>query len=134
VPNDGAGDALAALRARGLRLGLVCNTGRTPGRMLRVVLERLGLSPHLAVLTFSDEIGLRKPHAEIFLRTLGALGVEPREAVHVGDNLAADVAGARGVGMGGIHLCHPGGADPCASDVPSIARLPELPSLLGLEA
>jgi putative hydrolase of the HAD superfamily len=130
VPNHGARETLATLHARGLCLGLICNTGRTPGRMLRLVLDRLGLSPHLAVFTFSDQLGLRKPHPEIFLRTLAALGVRPDEAVHVGDNLGADVAGARGVGMRGVHLCHPGGAHPCRVDVETIARLPDLPSLL----
>jgi putative hydrolase of the HAD superfamily len=130
VPNDGARDTLATLQARGVRLGLICNTGRTPGRMLRLVLDRLHLSPHLDTFTFSDEIGLRKPHPKIFLRTVAALGVRPDEAVHVGDNLGADVAGARAVGMRGIHLCHPGGAHPCIADVETIARLPELLPLL----
>ncbi len=130
VPNAGARETLAALRERGLRLALVCNTGRTPGRMLRRVLERLGLAGYLSVLTFSDELGLRKPHPEIFRRTLAGLGVEPEEAAHVGDSLAADVAGARGIGMRGIHLCHAAGADPGAAEADRVARLPDLPALL----
>jgi FMN phosphatase YigB (HAD superfamily) len=108
--NAGAAEVLEVLSARGLALALICNTGRTPGTMLRIVLERLGLRRFLSVLTFSDEVGLRKPHAEIFLRTLAALGVPPAHAAHVGDDLTTDIAGARGVGMRAIHLCHPGGA------------------------
>lgn len=130
IANAGAPEALAALRTRGLRLALICNTGRTPGRMLRSVLDRLGLSAYLSVLTFSDELGVRKPHPEIFRRTLAALGVEAQAAAHVGDNLGADVAGARGVGMRGVHLCHPTGAHPCAADVETITRLSDLPRLL----
>ena len=110
VANAGAREVLEALSRRGLRLALICNTGRTPGSMLRLVLDRLGLKAYLRVLTFSDEVGLRKPHPEIFRRTLAALGVSPAEAAHVGDDVTTDVAGARGVGMQAIHLCHPTGA------------------------
>jgi FMN phosphatase YigB (HAD superfamily) len=110
LANAGAREVLEAFSRRGLRLALICNTGRTPGSVLRLVLDRLGLKDYLRVLTFSDEVGLRKPHPEIFRRTLAALGVSPSEAAHVGDDVATDVAGARGVGMQAIHLCHPGSA------------------------
>jgi putative hydrolase of the HAD superfamily len=130
VANAGARETLAGLRDRGLRLALVCNTGRTPGRMLRLVLERLRLAPYLSLLTFSDELGLRKPHPEIFRRTLAGVGVAPEEAAHVGDNPAADVAGARGIGMRGIHLCPGAAADRCAADRDTVARLSDLAALL----
>ncbi len=106
VPNTGAPDVLRVLASHGLALGLVCNTGRTPGKMLRLVLERQGLASCLSVCSFSDEVGWRKPHPEIFHRTLKAMGVMPAEAAHVGDMLASDVEGARGVGMRAIHLSH----------------------------
>ena len=103
IVNAGARDVLETLKIRGLRLALICNTGRTPGKMLRLVLERLGLARYLSVLSFSDEVGLRKPHPDIFHRTLSALDVAPTEAAHVGDDLTTDVAGARGIGMRAIH-------------------------------
>lgn len=130
VANAGAVEVLAALSARGLRLALICNTGRTPGTMLRIVLERLGLGHFLSVLTFSDELGLRKPHAEIFLGTLAALGVPAVEAAHVGDDVTTDVAGARGVGMRAIHLCHPAGASSRSDGAEAIASLAALPAVL----
>ena len=102
--NEGAREILKSLEHRGLHLALICNTGRTPGKMLRLVLDRLALAPFLRVLTFSDEVGLRKPHPEIFWRTLSALGVAPEFAAHVGDDVTTDVAGARGVGMRAVHL------------------------------
>ncbi len=128
VANAGAAEALEAISARGLRLALICNTGRTPGTMLRIVLERLGLRRFLSVLTFSDEVGLRKPHAEIFLRTLAAIDVPPAEAAHVGDDLTTDIAGASGVGMRAIHLCHPDGASNrpgCGESIPCLLALHE---------
>ncbi|HEU5189539.1 MAG TPA: HAD family hydrolase [Methylomirabilota bacterium] len=103
----GAGDAVRTLAAQGLRLGVISNTGRTPGMVLRRYLEREGLLRHFQVVTFSDEVGLRKPEAEIFRRTLAKLGpelgLEPHEVAHIGDNPEADVEGARAVGMRAVH-------------------------------
>lgn len=130
VPLEGAAEVLENLQARGLRMAVICNTGRTPGKILRIILERLDLLKHLSVQTFSDEVGLRKPRAEIFLRTLAALGVEPREALHVGDTLGTDIAGAVAVGMRAVHLCHARGADSVPSDGATIAALSELIPLI----
>jgi len=130
VPNTGALDVLRALHSHGFKLGLVCNTGRTPGKMLRLVLERLGLASYLSALSFSDEVGLRKPHPEIFHRTLTALGVKPAEAAHVGDTLTTDVAGAHAAGMRAIHLCHPSSVSQPSDDVERILTLEVLTDLL----
>ena len=103
----GAAEAVRVLAARGLRLGVISNTGRTPGMVLRRFLERQGLLRHFQVVTFSDEVGLRKPAAEIFRRTLAKLGpelgLEPAAVAHIGDNPEADVEGARAVGMRAVH-------------------------------
>jgi HAD superfamily hydrolase (TIGR01549 family) len=85
--------------ARRYRLGLISDTGMTPGRVLRELLRRDGLLPHFHALTFSDETGVTKPLPEQFLHTLTELEVEPEEAAHVGDLPETDLAGARGVGM-----------------------------------
>jgi putative hydrolase of the HAD superfamily len=126
----GAAEALRLLHSQGLSLGLVCNTGRTPGKMIRVVLDRVGLAPYLSVLSFSDDVGLRKPHPEIFHRTLSALGVAPAEAAHVGDDVTTDVAGARGVGMRAIHLRHTTSVSQDSEGAEAIANLQALPALL----
>ena len=130
IPNVGALEVLRTLSSRGLVLGLICNTGRTPGKMLRLILERLALAPYLRVLTFSDEVGLRKPHPEIFHRTVSALGVAPAEAAHVGDDVTTDVAGAQGVGMRAIHLCHPTGVSQASNGAEAIPSLHALPAVL----
>jgi putative hydrolase of the HAD superfamily len=130
VATAGAAEVLEAFAQRGLRLALICNTGRTPGRMLRIVLERLGLARYLEVLTFSDELELRKPHPTIFRRTLEALGVEPSAAAHIGDDITTDVAGARGLGMRAIHLLHATSASQDSGGAESIASLRQLPAAL----
>jgi putative hydrolase of the HAD superfamily len=97
--SPGAAAAVRGLAARGVRLGIVSNTGRTPGRILRRVLERHGLLDHFTIISYSDEIGVRKPDAGIFSATLAEAGIPAREALHIGDNPDADVVGARAVGM-----------------------------------
>jgi putative hydrolase of the HAD superfamily len=130
VPLDGAPDVLSTLEARGFRMAVICNTGRTPGKVLRIILERLGMGRYFSTQTYSDEIGLRKPRPEIFQQTLEELGVQPSEALHVGDTLASDVAGALGVGMRAVHLCHPRGADKSPGDGETIFSMFELLPLI----
>jgi putative hydrolase of the HAD superfamily len=97
--DDGAAAALRTLVRRGYTLCLVSNTMRTPGTVLRRLLERFGLLDCFTHLTFSDECGIRKPDPEIFLRTLRAAGALPGEAIHVGDDPVLDVEGGRAAGM-----------------------------------
>jgi putative hydrolase of the HAD superfamily len=103
-----AEDAVRELASRGVALGIVSNTGRTPGLILRRVLERHGLLRHFKAISYSDEVGYRKPDAEIFRRTLAELGIDASDAAHVGDNPIADVKGAQGAGMRGVHYAAAG--------------------------
>jgi HAD superfamily hydrolase (TIGR01509 family) len=106
VLNPGAAELLNGLRGQ-YRLGLICNTGRTPGTMLKIVLQRLGILDHFDVLTFSDVLGIRKPEPQIFHLTLEQLEVSADRALHVGDNHSTDVLGARRVGMWAVLLGSP---------------------------
>ncbi len=103
----GAEEVLADLRSRGLRLGLISNTGRTPGYALREVLERAGIARHLEVMVFSNEHGACKPQTSIFEELRRGLAVEWNEMVFVGDNLYADVLGAQRCGMRAVHFNPP---------------------------
>jgi HAD superfamily hydrolase (TIGR01549 family) len=100
-PIPGVDEVLPRLALR-YRLGVISDTGLTPGRVLRQVLQRDGLLDHFHTLTFSDETGVTKPLPEQFLRTLDVLEVQPENAAHVGDLPETDLAGARGVGMKAI--------------------------------
>jgi putative hydrolase of the HAD superfamily len=101
---DGATETLDELKARGLRIGMISNTGRTPGYALRRVLEELGLAPSIDVMVFSNEHGFCKPETSIFEELRRGLDVEYGEMAFIGDNLYADVHGAQRVGMRGIHF------------------------------
>ena len=96
---EGAIEALEMVRKIGLKTALISNTGLTSPAGYVPFLESTGLAKYLDVLTFSNEIAVAKPSAEIFTRTLEKLKVPSWAAFHVGDSLFADVSGAGGVGM-----------------------------------
>lgn len=100
----GAAEVIPALADAGIKLGLISDTGLTPGRILLGFLERDGLLPHFSSLTFSDETGFPKPDPRMFHRALAPLGVVPAEAAHVGDTPRTDIAGAQAVGMRAIRF------------------------------
>lgn len=104
---DGAPALLAELQSRGLRVGLISNTGRTPGSVLRAILEALGLAQHIDVMVFSNEHGHCKPQPSIFEELRRGLGVPYAEMMFVGDNLYVDVHGAQRLGMRGVHFDPP---------------------------
>lgn len=110
---EGARECLADLARAGIRRALICDTGLTPGRVVRHHLERLGLLEHLEICIFSDEVGAPKPDTRVFRAALAPLGVQPDLAIHVGDLRRTDVAGARAIGMGTvrIRMQHDDGSD-----------------------
>jgi putative hydrolase of the HAD superfamily len=90
---------LDALHDRGVRVGIICDVGITPSPALRRYLESHGVLDRFDHWSFSDEVGIYKPHPQIFEHALAGLGVEPHRAAHVGDLRRTDVAGARAAGM-----------------------------------
>jgi putative hydrolase of the HAD superfamily len=94
---------LRTLRDLGLRLGLVSNAAFRPRLMLEQ-LEAVGLKDYFDAITFSSEVGLRKPHPSIYADALGKLGVDARTALFVGDRLREDVEGPLRLGMRAVLL------------------------------
>ena len=101
---DGAPETLGALKSRGFGVGLISNTGRTPGYALRRILDQLGLAPSIDVMVFSNEHGQCKPQTSIFEELRRGLGVRYDEMAFVGDNLYVDVHGAQRCGMRGVYF------------------------------
>jgi putative hydrolase of the HAD superfamily len=75
----------------------------------------------------SAEVGAPKPNPRVFERALGIAGVEPEEALHVGDKVDNDVEGARAAGIRAVLLQREGQAP---ADVEAISSLGELPALV----
>lgn len=103
----GAHEVVAGLRARGYRIGLISNTGRTPGYALREILDRVGLASSIDAMVYSNEHGACKPRPSIFATLREALGVAYDEMMFVGDNLYVDVHGAQRLGITGVHFNPP---------------------------
>jgi putative hydrolase of the HAD superfamily len=95
---EGVEAAIERLHTR-YRLGLICNTGYTGGKILREVLKKYGLAHYFGILVFSNEFGWLKPDPRIFHHTLDALASAPAEGAHVGDMEELDVDGAIAAGM-----------------------------------
>lgn len=112
--------ALAAWRAAGLRLVVVSNWDVS----LHDVLARLGIAPLLDAILTSAQAGARKPSPAIFEQALRLAGVRAADAVHVGDSLEEDVAGARAAGIEPVLVERGGGPSP--PGVRKIVSLTEL--------
>jgi putative hydrolase of the HAD superfamily len=87
--------ALVAARTRRQRLVVVSNWDVS----LHGILRALELEPLLDGILTSAEAGARKPAPAIFAQALALAGAGPDEAIHVGDSLDEDVAGARETGI-----------------------------------
>ena len=83
--------------AREYRLAVVSNFDYTP--TARRILDAAGVTDLFGTIVVSDEIGWRKPKALIFEEACRRLGVEPAQALFVGDRADIDVVGAQAVGM-----------------------------------
>lgn len=103
---EGAADAVREI-GEAVPLGLISNTGRTPGWVLREILRRLGIGGAFRAMVFSNEHGECKPLPSIFENLRAALGVPAERIVFVGDNLYADVWGAKEFGMRAVHFDNP---------------------------
>ncbi len=86
---------LAELATR-YRIGVVSNG---LGSEQREKIGPLGLDRYAEVIAISGELGVRKPDPAIFRHALEALGVHPGESIHVGDDIRADIAGARAANL-----------------------------------
>jgi putative hydrolase of the HAD superfamily len=92
------------LKNRGIRIGIISNTGRTPGFVLRDFLERQDMAGFFETMVFSDEVGVRKPNPRIFHLLAEKLSTDPIEIIHIGDSLRSDVWGAKNLGMMALHF------------------------------
>jgi putative hydrolase of the HAD superfamily len=113
-------DVLARLRASGARLAVVSNWDVS----LHDVLERTGLRPLVDAVVISAELGVAKPDPAIFRAALDRLGAAAEGAVHVGDSLEHDVAGARAAGLEAVLVARNGAAAP--DGVRTVRSLAEL--------
>ena len=126
VPRPGVVETLRALRERGQLVGLitVCTED------VETLWEGSELAGLFDAEIFSSKLGVSKPDPRIYLACCEALGVEPHEAVFVGDGANDELAGARRVGMEAILIHRPGEGPLWAEledwDGPRVTSIPDV--------
>ena len=94
--NPGTIEVLTDLKAAGTRLALLSNAGPDFGSYFR----HGPLGGFFAACYVSGELGLLKPHPEIYQHVLADLGISAAEAVFI-DNREVNVRGAEALGITG---------------------------------
>lgn len=116
----------------GVGIGVVSDWGSN----LRGILAGLGLDRHLDFILPSGAVGVAKPNPDFYRMALDRAGVEPHEAIMVGDSYRADVGGAWSAGMDAVWLDRHEGMsitpadEPMPTDVRRISSLAEVPALV----
>jgi HAD superfamily hydrolase (TIGR01662 family) len=95
-------ETLAALEERGYKMGVISNA--KSDWAVHAILKRRNLEKFFKTIVSSAALKIRKPRPEIFTQALNALGVNPPDAVFVGDSMEADVEGSKNMGMRSIHV------------------------------
>ena len=123
---DDAIPTLQHFRDAGFKLAIVSNWD-TP---LDPLTERLGIADYFDAIVASHDVRVKseKPDPHIFNYALAAVGVSAEEVVHVGDTYAADIVGAKAVGIRPILLDRDGTQTGRWRE--TIQNLSELPELL----
>jgi putative hydrolase of the HAD superfamily len=131
-------DVLAQLRDRGLVVAVCSNWDWD----LDKAVEQVGLTDAVDVVVTSARAGARKPHRRIFDHTLGLCGLEPEEALFVGDTWMPDVEGPLAAGMRPVHVWRADRAEladradhpepPAPALVDGVVRVADLTAVLAL--
>lgn len=96
---EGSIEVLTELQNRGHRMVILTN-GFDEVQYIKV--EKSGLSEFFEFVITSDSMGYKKPHPKAFGLALEKAGVHAQDVVMIGDNLEADILGAKAVGIGQI--------------------------------
>ena len=120
--HDDVRPALETLRGAGVRLGVVSNWDSRLPRLLEI----LDLAGYFETLGVSQVEGVEKPDPTLFRRVLERLGTVPDEALHVGDVLEVDVAGATAAGVDAVLIARNGSPPPALSVIRDLRELPPL--------
>ncbi|MFM9697948.1 HAD family hydrolase [Streptomyces europaeiscabiei] len=122
-PYPDAAEVLAALRERGVAVGVVSNIGWD----LRPVFRAHGLDPYVGTYVLSYEHGIQKPDPRLFALACEGLGVDARDTLMVGDDRRAD-SGAAALGCGVYFVDHLPAAERPDGLRPVLDLMDEVPS------
>jgi putative hydrolase of the HAD superfamily len=132
VLEEDALPTLKKLERDGYRMGLISNAG--DDQDVQQLVSRFGISHYFDFILTSAASSYRKPHPRIFELAIANWYFLPTETVMVGDNLDADIRGAKGAGLYAVWISRRAGQS--SEDQPrvrpdaSISTLAELPAIL----
>lgn len=87
---------LSTLKSMGYKLGVVTDGSKDSAYE---ILLRLGIINFFDAIVVSEEVGVEKPHPNIFKEALDRLNSKPSETMIVGDSLKRDIDGGKRLGM-----------------------------------
>ena len=97
----GVREFLIRARARGIRVCVVTNL---TSAIQFTKIRHLHLDSLIDFVVTSEEVGVEKPHPYIFTKALEKLGIQPAEALMIGDNHEHDIRGAAALGIRTVHF------------------------------
>ena len=126
----GALGILEYAQSKQLKIGLISNSGTTPGIIVKAYLEQLGILEFFHDMVFSDELLISKPSGKIFMKSLMNLQAMPEETIHVGDNLYSDIHGAITNGLSSIWVKGYDDRDIISPPTYTVERLEEIKDII----
>jgi len=100
-PYDDTTPTLKRLKDSGYKIGVISD-GLSLKQWQKLI--RLGLEDMFNTVVVSEDVGVEKPHPEIFEKTCKELEVSPEDCMYIGDRLDTDVLGANKMGMISVRL------------------------------
>lgn len=133
VLEEDAVSTLKRIQEDGYRMGLISNAG--DDKDVQQLLYKFGIGRFFDFALTSAACSYRKPHPRIFELALSRWTFLPSEAVMVGDNLDADIRGAKNAGLSTIWIKRRSGGVRGAKQIEvqpdaSVSSLSEIPSAL----
>jgi putative hydrolase of the HAD superfamily len=115
---DDVYEVMRDLAKSGLDLGII-SAGLTVKQAEKIVRLKITEFLNPRAIFISDQIGISKPNPKLYKKACDGLGIDPREAMYVGDNPRSDVEPTKRLGMvsvwmrrSGRHTLEQGSAEP----------------------
>lgn len=127
----GAKELLEYVKISGLKTIIVSNTSFT-SRVVKEILNNIGLGSYIDHVVSSCEIGVQKPHPSIFRAALKLADAKPEEAIHIGDSCISDVIGALLTGINPVLVSRGGESAEICGKIPRVVIVKDLEEVIHL--
>lgn len=117
---EGAVEMLEYLKPS-YKLHIITNGFKT---VQHLKMKNSGILDYFDTITTSEDAGVKKPHKLIFQKALEDAKATVAESVMIGDNVEADILGAKEIGMRAILYNYYGEA--CTVDCPQVLKMKEI--------